>query len=194
MTKKILKGVGQHAVIAVMCVSMISMMACTVDEVLSSIDAALQTAQGLEAAVGAVSPADSAALQLLTGIGVAGVEAIQKAYDTYEKNKTPSAAQDVVVAAQAIQSNLPQELSALHITDAEAVSKATAWVNLMTDCATAIISEVNAVSGAKVSRSAGPYLLTPEAIQARWQSEVCKGDGKCGSLVKVHHKHANIKL
>ncbi len=188
--KRVFTILWQSSVVALLCASMIVMTACTVDEVLSSIDTALQTASALSAAVGAVSPADAALLNLLTGVGVSGIQAIQTAYDNYEKNKTASKLQDVVVAAQAIQSNLPQELSALHISDPNAVAKATAWVNLMTDCAQAIVSQVTAVSG----KATATYALTPEYIQGRWQSQVCGGNSACGALVKVHHKHARVKL
>lgn len=188
--KKALTVTYQHGMIALLCVSMIFTVACSVDQILSSIDAALQTAQALSAAVGAVSPVDAAALSLLTGVGIAGIQAIQKSYDTYEKNKTASTLQDVVVAAQAVQSNLPQELTALHITNPAVVTKATNWVTLMTDCAQSIITEISAVSGAKTA----VYTLTPETIKARWLSGVCAGDAKCGDLVKVHHKHGLAKL
>jgi len=184
--KNLITRIWQRSLICVLCFSLV---ACTVDEILSSIDAALQTAQGLSAAVGAVNPADAAELQLLSGLGIAGIQAIQKAYDTYESNKTTNNAQNVVVAAQAIQTNLPQELAAMHITDPSAVQKATAWVNLMTDCASAIVTEIQAVSPAAGPKAVKPYALTPEYIQQRWLTDVCQGDTACGNLVKVHHKH-----
>lgn len=190
--KKAINIVWQHSIIVLILFSMITMTACTVDEVLSSIDAALQTAQGLSAAVGAVSPVDAASLTLLTGIGITGIEAIQKAYDTYQKNKTASTLQSVVAAAQAVQTNLPQELAALHISSVNAVTKATAWVNLMTDCAQAIVTELTSASSG--NRQATVYTLTPESIQSRWASQVCNGDVACGALVKVHHKHLPFRF
>jgi hypothetical protein len=177
----------QHAVIAVLCFTIV-LTACTVDQVLSDIDLVLQTAANLEGAIGAVSPADGAALQLLTGLGIAGVNAIKTAYDNYEKNKTSSNLQNVVVAAQAIQSNLPQELAAAKIVDPMAVQKATAWVNLVTDTAVAIVNAVSP-STANISARTIGGMPTPEGLQMRWQTQVCLGDTACGALVHVHHKH-----
>lgn len=187
--KKLFTHAWQLGTVALLCASMVVMTACTVDQVLSSIDAALQTAQGLSAAVGSVSPQDAAMLNLLTGVGITGIQAIQTAYDTYEKNKTTSKLQDVLAAAQAIQANLPQELNALHITDAGAVQKATAWVNLIVSIAQGIVTELSALQPAAGQRVSTAFTLTPELIQARWQSEVCGGNTSCGSLVKVHHRH-----
>ena len=186
--KNLITRIWQRSLICVLCFSLV---ACTVDEVLSSIDAGLEVAQGLSGAVGAVNPGDAASLTLLTGLGMDGIQAIQKAYDTYEKNKTTSNAQNVVIAAEAIQSNLPQELAALHISDPNAVAKANAWVNLLTDCAAAVVSEMQALSpGLTVKKSrATNFVLTPEYIQHRWLTDVCQGDTACGNLVKVHHKH-----
>lgn len=188
----------QHSLIALLCCSMMLTTACTVDQVLSSIDVALQTAAQLTTAVGAVSPADAALITLLTGLATNGVNAIQTAYDTYEKNKTASNLQNILVAAQTLQTDLPSLLSASHITDPTTVQKVTAWVNLMVACAQGIINEVQALSPtpapAAVSMSRTAIALTPEAIQAAWQSQVCNGDAACGALVKVHHKHAKWHL
>ena len=188
--KRILTLTWQHALIGLLCVSLV---ACTVDEVLSSIDVALQTAASLSTAIGAVSPADGAAITLLTGLGIKGLQAIQAAYDQYEKNKTSSTLQNVVDAATAIQTNLPQELAALKISSPEAVTKATAWVNLMVACAQGVVTVVTAAAGSRRATAAS-YTLTGEYIQSQWQSTVCGGDAACGALVKVHHKHAHWKL
>jgi hypothetical protein len=170
----------------------LALMGCSVDTVLSDIDLALQTAASLETAIGAVSPADSAALQLLTGIATAGLNAIQKDYDTYEASKSAGDLQKVEAAANALQVNLPQELAAAHITSTTAVTKATAWVNLVVLATNAVLNEVGAVSA--VSAHTVTTIPTPEALQAKWQSEVCSGDTACGNLVKVHKKHAPRKL
>lgn len=192
----------QYGTIALLCVSMLTMTACTTDEVLSSIDAGLQVAEGLSAAVSAVNSGDADAIAAFSTIGINLVTAVQTTYDKYEANKTASNLQNVIAAAQAIQWNLPQELAALKISDPKTVQQVTAWVNMLTDFATAIINEVNGLTGntavaaashAKIGTSAA-YLLTPEVIQARWQSTVCQGNAKCGALVKIHHIHAKHKL
>jgi hypothetical protein len=168
--------------------------ACTqaqVDAVLSDADLILQTADSLGSAIGAVSPADAAALSLLTGVAIAGVNSIKATYDTYEANKTASNAQNVIAAAQAIQTNLPQELAALHIVSTAAVAKATVWVTLVVDTAAQIVSRISGLVGAT---RASIELPTPESLKARWTAEVCLGDAACGDLVKVHHKHLPRKV
>lgn len=164
-------------------------MACSVDAVLSDIDLALQTASSLEAAIGAISPADAAALQLLTSIATAGLNAIQADYDAYEKNKTTGALNEVLAAAQALQTNLQQNLAALHLVSVGAVQKATAWVTLITDIVAGIVKQLTPVMTSGKTRSIIIAMPTPESLQARWQSDVCSGDTKCGALVKVHHRH-----
>ena len=184
----------QCSLVGILCVSMISMMACTVDEVMSSIDAGLQVASGLSAAVGAVNPADGALLDGISAIAEKLMNVVQADYDTYEKNKTASNLQNVVVAAKDVQNALPQELAALHISDPNAVVKATNWVNLLVDCASSLITEITGVSAlsAKTAtghqpRAYGP--LTAENIKARWTTDVCKGEKACADHIKVHHKY-----
>lgn len=189
--KKFRTLLWQHSTIALLCCSLIFSLGCTVDQVLSSLDAVLQTAESLETAVGAVSPADAAVLTLLTGLAVTGIQTIQKDYDTYEKNKTASNLQNIVVAAQTLQKTLPQNLAAAHIENASAVQKATAWVNLVTTSVESAVSLIApAVASSSLSAHAVRTLVTPEGIQARWQAEVCSGDTSCGALVKPHHKHS----
>jgi hypothetical protein len=167
--------------------------ACTaaqVDMVLSDVDLVLQTANSLGAAIGAISPADAAALSLLTGVAITGVNAIKTAYDAYEASKTASNLQNVIVAAQTLQKNLPQELAVLHIQSQNAVTKATAWVNLVVSTAEAVVTTVSAVTGAPTTAKTHGFIVsvTPESLQARWQQEVCSGDTACGTLVRIHHK------
>lgn len=195
--KRSLTLLWQVSTIALLCAAMITQTACTVDEVLSTIDAALQTAAGLEVAVGAVSPADAAALRLLTGLAEKGIGGIQVAYDTYEKNKTNSNLQNVMVAAQAIQTNLPQELVAVRIQNPNAVQKATAWVNLVSEAVGGVITVVDAAQQPSQQQPrmmamahAAPAILTAASVQQRWQTDVCQGDTTCGALVVPHHKHA----
>lgn len=169
--------------------------ACTqaqVDTILSDADLILQTADSLGSAIGAVSPADAVALSLLTGVAITGVNAIKTAYDAYEANKTASNLENVVAAAKAIQTNLPQELAALHIVSTNAVTKATAWVTLVTDTAAAIVSQLTGLMTASAARAG--VLPTPESLQARWTSDVCSGDVACGALIHVHHKHLPRKV
>lgn len=188
--KRIATLLWQHSILALLCVSL----ACTqaqVDAVLSDADLLLQTAQSLESAIGALSPADAAALSILTGIGIKGIQLIQKDYDAYEAAKTPSNLDNILAAVNTLQANLPQELSTLHISNPVAVQKATAWVTLVTDFTAFVVREVNTVQARGTMTLSMP---TPETLQAQWQEKVCNGDAACGALVHVRHKHLKRKL
>lgn len=186
----------RHGMIALLCMSM----ACTqaqVDAVLSDADLILQASQNLGAAIGALSPADADKLKSLTDMGINGIQLIQKEYDTYEANKTQSNLNNVLAAVNTLQANLPQELATLHISNANAVQKATAWVTLVTDFAAFVVREVSAISNQPAARTTRTMTLsmpTPESLQARWRSEVCQGDAACGALVHVRHKHLKRRL
>jgi hypothetical protein len=167
-----------------------------VDLVLSDADLIWQTANSLSIAIGAVSPADAASISVLTSVAISGINVIKADYDTYEADKTASNLQNVQVAIQAVQTNLPQELAALHIVDVTAASKVTAWVSLVTSLLTTILSTIGAVAtpeGVGQEHVAG-MIPTPESLKIRWLNEVCSGDAVCGNLVKVNHKHLRRKL
>jgi len=173
-------------------VLLISSIACSTDEVLSTIDVALQTAANLESIVGAVSPADAAALEALTGLASVGLSAIKKDYDTYEASKAQGDLQKLQAAIAALQSNLSQNLNAAHIVSPAAVQKTTAWVNLINSSLDAVISTIEATlhPSALAARNMA-QLPTPESLQSRWATEVCLSDAACGAKVKVHKKHAH---
>jgi hypothetical protein len=173
--------------------------ACSVDQVLSDIDVALQATANLSTALGAINPADGAAITLITGLATSGINAIKTAYDDYESSKTASNLQNILAAANAVQTNLPQMLTAAKISDPATVAKVTAYVSLVTDTAAAIVSTVQAQQPAaagqvRTARAITVTVVTPESLQSRWTSDVCKGDAACGNLVKVHKKHAKMKL
>lgn len=190
--KNILTYLWQHGVIAVMCVSLIFMTACSVDQVLSDIDLALQASENIAIAVGTVSPSDAAAIQVVAGIGIAGMKAIQDTYDAYEANKTAGTLKNLQAALTAVQTSLTEALAAAHIVDPSTVLKVTAWVNLVITTTNIIASAVGNVASNPNSKLAKIQLATaiptPEALHTRWLNEVCSGNVACGKLVKVHHK------
>lgn len=171
-------------------VMLLSTTACSTDQVLSTIDVALQTAANLESIVGAVAPGDAAALEALTGLATAGLQAIQKDYDTYEASKAQGDLEKLQAAIAALQKNLSLNLTAAHIVSATAVTKTTNWVNLINSSLDAVVSTLQAtlLPSALASRNMA-QLPTPESLQARWTKEVCAGDMACGAKVKVHRKH-----
>lgn len=182
----------QASTIAILCASMVVMTGCTVDQVLTDIDVALQTAQQVETAIGAISPADAAILEGLTGLAVSGLQAIQKDYDTYEASKNGNDLQKTLEAVKALQTNLPSTLAAAHIYSPAAQAKCAAWVNLTVTTLQAV-TEALAPTPTASAASKTPTLPTAESIQARWLAEVCSGDTACGKLVKVHRKHVPHK-
>jgi hypothetical protein len=178
--------------LALTAVLLLTTTACSVDQVLSTIDVALQTAANLESIVGAVSPADAAALEALTGLATAGLNAIKSDYDTYEASKAQGDLAKLQAAIGALQKNLSLNLAAAKISSATAVEKTTNWVNLINSSLDAVVSTLQAAlhPGALASRNMA-QLPTPESLQARWQAEVCAGDAVCGARVKVRKKRAH---
>ncbi len=196
--RKLATILWQHSVIGLLLFSLVTMTACSVDSILTDIDVVLQTANSLSVALGAISPADALIVASLTSLAEKGVNAIKTAYDDYEANKTANKLQDVLAAAQAVQTNLPAELAAAKISDPTTVTKVTAWVNLVTDTTQAIVSTVQGttttVSATRTTHGLVMAMPTPESLQARWQSQVCYGDVNCGALVKVRKQHLSVKL
>lgn len=173
-------------------VLLISSTACSTDEVLSTIDVALQTAESLESVVGAVSPADAAALEALTGLATVGLNAIKKDYDTYEASKAQGDLEKLQAAIAALQSNLSLNLSAAHIVSPAAVQKTTAWVNLINSSLDAVVATLEATLHPSLLASRNlAQLPTPQSLQARWAREVCQNDSACVAKVKVHRKRAH---
>lgn len=185
--KKFTTSLWQHCIIALLCVSMITMSACTVDQVLSDIDVALQASQSIIVAVGTISPADAAVVSALTSIAITGLQVIQKDYDDYKASNSTTTLQKISEAIQVLQANLQQNLAAAHISDANTMAKVTAWVNLVSITLVAVSATINASKNpTKMSAVALP---TPESLHTRWVNEVCNGDKACSKLVKVHKKH-----
>jgi hypothetical protein len=167
------------------------MVACTVDQVLADIEVVVQIAASIVPAVGAISPADAAVVQKLSNDATAGVKAIQAAYDTYKASGAATDLTKLQAAINSIQTNLPQELAAAHISDPKTVATVTNWCNLIYSTINAIvvaIPSLNPVPVAAVSAKSAKIPVafpTAKVIAARWNSEVCQGDEACGKLVKV---------
>jgi hypothetical protein len=208
MLKRFWTYLWQHTTIAVLATAVIVtppvviMSGCTpaqVDTVLSDIDLVLQTSEQVETAIGSISPADAAALEMVTSFAMSGINAIKADYDTYEASKATGDLQKLQAAVQSLQTNLPLNLKAAKISSANAVAKATSWVNLVVSTLAEIVTQfapaVAATNqGLAQSRMAVVALPTPESLQAHWQTEVCSGDVACGKLVKVHHKKTPRRL
>lgn len=170
----------------------LSLVACSVDQVLADVDLALQMTASLEVAVGNLSPADGAILAKLVGIASNGLVAVQAAYKTYEASGAQSDLDKAQEAARIVQMNLGQFLAAAHISNDAAVKKVTAWVNLVTIALDAVLQLSKQIRAAvpqtpgqfaAVDKAAAPLIPTATELHKRWQKEVCAGDKKCGKLV-----------
>jgi hypothetical protein len=170
-----------------------SLVACSVDEVLADIDLALQMAAEIATAVGPLSGVDGAILQSLVNTAQQGLQAIETAYNDWEEDRTNTTKIAAVQAAvTALDQNLSALLSASHISNPNAVAKVDAWVNLITTATNAVLAAIPQVTNGpsapmfeKVKAS-----TSPKALVARWKAEVCRGDAKCGELIKVRKPNA----
>lgn len=163
-----------------------SLVACTVDQVLSDINLLIQTAAAIGSAVGAVSPVDSAAIQKAVDVATAGLNVIQADYDAYEKSGAATDLQKLQAAIGALRSNLPAELAAAHVSNPVATARVTNWVNLIVSTLDAIIAILPRLTPkGKMGAEAAALLPTANALQARWKTEVCGNDPACGQMVKA---------
>lgn len=191
------------------CLLCFSLVACSVDEVLTDVDLALQMTASLETAIGNVSAQDGAALSRMVAIATTGLTAIQKTYDDYVSSGAQTDLDKVQAMARVLQSNLQNELDAAHITNPATVQKVQAWVGLVSVALQAVLQLSKQVSdnrssfercapdgrfsdcmGGAMSFAAispGTVISVPSAalLKARWEKEVCHGDKKCGKLVKA---------
>lgn len=172
-----------RAALALSLACILVLSACTVDQVLSDIDVALEIAQNLAPAVGAVLPADGVIISTLTTVAINGVNAIKTTYDAYESGKTPGNIGLVQAAANALKTNLAADLAAFHISDPALLLRINNWANLIYSMIEALLAKLGGLA------SALAVSMTPESLQSRWSSEVCLGDTACSSLVKVKHAH-----
>jgi hypothetical protein len=174
------------------CVLCLSLVACSVDQVLTDVGVAIQIAASIGAAVGPISAVDAAEVAKLSAIATQGLNAVKAAYDAYKASGATTDLAKLQAAVDAVQANLPAELAAAHISDPNAMSKVTAWVGLVVTSVAAIAAAIPQLTSPVVAASKKAKLMaslpSAKTLQARWASEVCKGDVKCSALVKVN-KH-----
>lgn len=181
---------------------LLSTVACTADQVLSDIETGLSIAGALAPAVGALSPADAGAVQLLSSLAVTGLQDIQKDYDAWKGSGSSSDLLKLQATANQVKASLPSQLASLRISDPNAVQKVTAWVNLITSSINAVVAAFPPVTAnpAEIRAlvagfgAAAVSLPTPESLKARWASEVCQGNSKCAGLVSAKHARTHGRL
>jgi hypothetical protein len=178
-------------------VVLLSMVACSVDQILTDLDLVIQTASVICESIGAVSPADSMACAALAGVATTGVNLIKSDYDAWKKSGAQTDLQKLQAAMTTFQANLPQELAAAHIESPVAQQKVTAWANLVVTTVNAVASllpQLQTGDSAKAQRTSmqaratASNLLLPETIRTRWVAEVCQGDQTCAKRVHIRKK------
>jgi hypothetical protein len=171
-----------------------------VDQALSDIDLAVQTASVICTVLGAVAPADAIACQMVAGVATTGLGIIKTDYDAWVASGAVGDLAKLQTAITELQANLPAELAAAHVSSPAAVATITAWVSLITSSLTAVLTVIGEIKAATPAtarlRAAalGAALPTAASLHIRWTTEVCKGDTACGGLVKVHNVHYHHKL
>lgn len=165
----------------------LALTACSVDQVLTDVDLAIQMTASLETAVGNLSPDDAAVLARLVAIASDGLAAVQADYKAYEASGATTDLEKVRAVAQALQGNLAQELRAAHIANPATVQKVTAWVGLVNVALVAVLQLTAQAHSQKINPTAMAIPApSPDVLKSRWQRDVCQGDAQCGSLVKIH--------
>jgi hypothetical protein len=179
-----MKRASSIVLVAVLC---FSLAACSTDQVLADINMVLQTANVVCSSLGVVAPVEAAACSAIATIASTGLNVIKADYDAWKAQPNATNLQKLQGAIAELKANLPQELAAAHITNPQTQSTVTAWVNLVTSTLDSVLSILPnlATNERRKSIRLTSSFPTPQSIQARWQTEVCKGDPKCGSLVKA---------
>jgi hypothetical protein len=204
----VLKGhMKKKALRSLVIVSCLLLCACSTDEVLSSIDIALQAAGSIEAQLGQLSPAGAAFLTTITNDATTGLNDTEEWYSDYTAAcgnaapTTPSCATawgKAEASATATEQTLTQDLASLPPdVPAADVTKIKAFVNLAIDAANVVFEIHNAatqsgqapasVALAAFTKKHGTKKNTTAAsLKARWNSEVCGTNKSCRAMVKVH--------
>lgn len=179
--------IGQ-TLLAITLVLTMFLTACSVDQMLADISILIETASAIGTAVGAVSPADAAAIQVLSSTALLALNTIKTLYDTWRASGATTDLQKLQTALATLKTNLPQVLLAAHIVDPNAVAIVTKWVGLVISVVTSIIDALpQFVSGAvstKKKMKLAASMPTAKSIKARWNAEVCLNDAPCSALVK----------
>lgn len=196
MTKKILSVV----IAAILCFSMV---ACSVDEVLTDLDLAVQMTATLIPALGNISTSDAAEVAKLTTIAEEGLAVVRMDYEAYETSGATSDLARVQAVADALRSNLSQNLQAAHIGNEETVRRVTAWVGLVAltlDAITrlsqqAVVLPAHCYAGSKfetcmsfASSVAGMYVPKAATLKKDWDKKVCKGNKACEVKIRKSKK------
>jgi hypothetical protein len=171
-----------------------SLVACTaVDQILSDLEIATNAAGVIGAAVEIVAPGDGLLVQGLANTATAGLAAIKTAYDTYEASGAVGDRAKLIAAIQAVQTNLPAELAAAHITNPATVAVVTAWVNMTLRIVTSIMSAIgnvtattsNAIIGKRLAVAINKGAIpSKSSLRYQWSHDVCGGNSSCSGLLK----------
>jgi uncharacterized protein YukE len=141
------------------------------DQVLTNIDLGIQLASSLTPALAAVSPADAAIASELEAAMQGGMTVIKQDADAVQSAGNVSLLAKIKAVADSTKANLQGQLSASHVSDQKLLPQITAWVNLCVSILDAIPANLNP--------HADMTMPTAESFKARYDAEVCNGDGDC---------------
>lgn len=184
-----MKKISTVSIALVLCLSLV---ACTVDQVLADINVGLQIAGALGPAIALVSPPDAAAVGGLVTLATNGLNVIKTDYDQWKASGAQTDLEKLQAAINTINGNLSSELNAAHIVSPKAVATVTAWDKILSSTFGAILALLPQFQAASTVRAKAAVAakasvtLTPEGLQARWSAEVCQGEAKCAKLVAYH--------
>jgi hypothetical protein len=164
---------------------MLGLVACTTDQVLADINLLIGIAGAIIPALGQVSPADAALAAKFSQIAQDGMAVVKLNYDAVKSSGAATDLQKFRAAANAVQTNLDQELAAAHIVDPVKRQRIAAWVNLFDVSLNAILAAMpTPTASGKLSVKLQAPILSPAAIKTIWRVNVCHQDAACAALVK----------
>lgn len=147
----------------------LSLAACTTDQILADLNLALQIALEIVPTVMAISPTDAAAIQRISQAASTGLQAVTSAYNAYKKSQASGDLAALEVALDNFKGNLNAVIAAAQVKDPRSVAKVTAWANLIYSVTDAILSAI------PQAKATGPKRMTtyvvlpkPEDLKAKW--------------------------
>lgn len=164
-----MKAVAQSFLIVLLIVSMV---ACTTDQILADLNLALQIAVEIIPTVATISPADAMAMQRVSAIAQQSLQVIINGYNAYKQTGTATNLQTLESALDAFKGQINAAIAVAQIKNPASVAKITAWANLIYSVTDAILSAIpQAKSSGKASVKTMKKLAVlpkPEDLKMRW--------------------------
>jgi len=168
--------------VIVLCI--ISLAACTSDQVMADLSVISGIVQAIAPEIGQADPAAAPEVLKLASIAGNGIDLIEVAYKAYKASPNQSTANALQFAAQTFQSNLNQELAIMQITNPKSKDKVIRWANLIVGSTLAILRALPAF-GVQTAAAGRQRILMPRAsdLKRQWDDQVCQGEESCEKRV-----------